>query len=223
MSSSVLIQKEGCIMNRIAIWTLAALSSSTTASRAEFIVNFEQSGGNVVAAGRGTINLRALSLYGVINEEPGVHGEFGYAWLGVWPSGGYSIEPFYLGPTGPHSFGPSGDVEVNASSAIGDLIGIYGDVPIYGRGVFSAVVVPNGYVSGTLLSNTTTWDNTTISGLGLTPGTYTWTWGSGPTADSFVVQIGSPEPSTMIVLGAMAGAVVFGAWIRGRPRAATAA
>ena len=61
--------------------------------------------------------------------------------------------------------------------------------------------VPSGYVSGVTLSNTTTWDNTTISGMGLTPGTYSWTWGSGATADSYVMQIPTPEPATLTLLG----------------------
>lgn len=198
-------------MNRIAIWALAALSTFTATSHAEFIVTFEQSGGNVVATGSGTINLAALSLFGVVNEMPGVHGDYGYAWLGVWPSGGFSIEPVYDGLSGPRSFGPSGDVEVNASDASGDLIGIYG----YNQ----ELVVPSGYVSGASLSDSTTWDNTTISGLGLTPGTYTWTWGSGPTADSFVLVIGSaavPEPSGMILLGPAIGAIGVGTWSRRR-------
>ena len=53
-----------------------------------------------------------------------------------------------------------------------------------------------------MLSDTATWDDTTISGLGLTPGTYTWTWGSGATADSFVINIPPvPEPTTLTLLG----------------------
>ena len=40
------------------------------------------------------------------------------------------------------------------------------------------------------LSGTATWDNTTISGLTLIPGSYTWSWGSGPSLDSFTVNIG---------------------------------
>ena len=49
------------------------------------------------------------------------------------------------------------------------------------------------------LSNTTTRANNTISGLGITPGTYTWTWGSGATADYFTLTTATaavPEPGT---------------------------
>jgi hypothetical protein len=44
-------------------------------------------------------------------------------------------------------------------------------------------------VSGTQLKNTATYTGQTISSLGLTPGTYTWTWGTGAHADSFVLVI----------------------------------
>jgi hypothetical protein len=40
-----------------------------------------------------------------------------------------------------------------------------------------------------------TWANTTIAGLGLTPGTYTYSWGSGVTADSLVVEINGTSPA----------------------------
>jgi hypothetical protein len=61
--------------------------------------------------------------------------------------------------------------------------------------------VPTGETSGTPLSGTLTFDNTTLALLGLTSGTYTYTWGTGPEADSFTVNIGAvPEPSTWAML-----------------------
>jgi len=59
--------------------------------------------------------------------------------------------------------------------------------------------------------STATWDSETLAGLGLTDGTYEWTWGTGPDADSFTVQIGPastavPEPASLALLGtALAG------------------
>jgi len=42
----------------------------------------------------------------------------------------------------------------------------------------------------------------TLAGLGATPGTYVYTWGSGRTADSFTINIGVvPEPVSLAMLG----------------------
>ena len=65
--------------------------------------------------------------------------------------------------------------------------------------------VPDGYVSGSPLSDTATYDSQTFSSLGATPGTYEWTWGTGPN-QNFTLVIGAaavPEPSTwaMMLLG----------------------
>ena len=52
------------------------------------------------------------------------------------------------------------------------------------------LVVPLGYVSGAPLLDTSTYNNSTFASLGITPGTYTWTWGSGVDADSFIINAG---------------------------------
>jgi hypothetical protein len=81
----------------------------------------------------------------------------------------------------------------------------------------TAIIVPAGYASGTALSGSVTYVGQTFASLGLTPGTYTYTWGSDPTADSLAVKIGAaavPERGTwaMMMLGfAALGLVGFGA------------
>jgi PEP-CTERM motif len=62
--------------------------------------------------------------------------------------------------------------------------------------------VPLDYVSGSALSDTSTYDNQTFSTLGVTPGRYEWTSGSGVN-QNFTLVIGTPEPSTwaMMLLG----------------------
>ena len=52
-----------------------------------------------------------------------------------------------------------------------------------------SLYVPSGYVSNTNISGTATYANTTIASAGLTPGTYTWSWGSGANASSLVMTI----------------------------------
>jgi hypothetical protein len=69
-----------------------------------------------------------------------------------------------------------------------------------------------------MVTNSSTWDNATFSSLGVEPGTYKWTWGSGATAGSFTLQVGAaaatPEPATLglMVLG------LLGAGFVGRKR-----
>jgi len=50
--------------------------------------------------------------------------------------------------------------------------------------------VPEGYVSGIALSNSMTFDNATIASLGVTPGTYVWSWGTGLPNQNFTLIIG---------------------------------
>ena len=61
--------------------------------------------------------------------------------------------------------------------------------------------MPTGYVSNSLLTDSDTFNNATFASLGFTSGTYTYTWGSGATADSLVVTSVVPEPSTWALLG----------------------
>jgi MYXO-CTERM domain-containing protein len=69
------------------------------------------------------------------------------------------------------------------------------------------VIVPGGYVSDTSIRDSATFDNTTIiAGLGLTPGTYVYTWGTGSNADSFTINISSvPEPSSLTLAATAVG------------------
>jgi len=75
------------------------------------------------------------------------------------------------------NFGPGGFAA--ASSGSGDLVGV----------IFSTLTVPQGYVSGNALSDSSTYDNATFFSLGVTPGTYEWTWGTGAN-QNFTLQIG---------------------------------
>ena len=53
--------------------------------------------------------------------------------------------------------------------------------------------MPAGYHSGDALSDAMTFDKATFTSLGVTPGTYKWTWGSGADADSFTLDIVAPS------------------------------
>lgn len=161
-------------------------------AQAGYIVTLTQQGSNVVANGSGSIDLTGLTFLANSDHGAAIEPIAGIILAGpVVPIPSFDE---YLGFTGPANFG--GGSETDASGGSGDLVGIAGAV--------NELVVPMGYVSGTALLDTATWDNQTFSSLGATPGTYVWSWGSGATADTFTLHIGVaavPEPSTLALLG----------------------
>jgi PEP-CTERM motif len=63
--------------------------------------------------------------------------------------------------------------------------------------------VPTGYVSDSPLSDTATYAGETFSSLGVTPGVYESTWGTG-TNQNFTLDVVAgavPEPSTWAMMG----------------------
>jgi hypothetical protein len=175
-------------MRSMQVTVAAALGLATLGGRADaaVVIDIFQSGANVEVTGSGTINLTDLTP---VFSSPGT--------AAVIPSaaavivGLNSNVDVYTGISGPASFGSGG--ETIASSGSGDIFGI--DEGTLG--------VPEGY-TGTALSGSSTYDGQTLTMLGLKPGTYVYTWGSGADADSLTVNISSvPEPSTwaMMLIG----------------------
>jgi hypothetical protein len=143
----------------------------TQSARANFIATIDQVGPNVVVTGSGTIDLTGLSFLFGGTATPSISPNTGS--LSVGPSA--SVDA-YSAISGPASFGTGGFTFANGGS--GDVVGLQGLL----------LLVPQGYFSGNPLSGTATYDNATFASLGITPGTYTWTWGTG--VDSFMLQIG---------------------------------
>ena len=173
---------------------------STPPAQAGYVVTLAQVGSNAVATGSGTIDLVSLSFVGSgSGDKAGISGGLGIIVVGpvnFQPSDGYG------GFGGPTDFGILG--LITASSGSGDRIGIDQDS--------GELFVPAGYVSGSSLSSSATWDNKTFTSLGVTPGTYVWNWGSGASADSFTLNIGAaavPEPPGLVLLALPVGLLML--------------
>jgi len=171
-------------------------------ARANYIVTLEQVGSNVVATGTGAIDLTGLTLNGTTpTEDPFMNPHIGEILTGA---SGFT-DSYAGGPafTGPGNFG-SGLPTVTASSGSGDLVGIFG--------ISFSLGVPEDYVSGNALSDTSTYNNATFSTLGVTPGTYEWTWGTGAN-QNFTLQIGpaaAPDSGSTFALFFLALSGLFG-------------
>ena len=161
---------------------------------AAFTLTITQSGGNVVTSGSGSFNLIALTLGQAGVPQPGITPDYGTIYVGS-----VSRDQPYSGITGPTSFGTGG------YSGAGVMSGSYTGV----EGISSQLWVPIGYASGNALSGTATYQNTSFATLGINPGSYVYTWGTGANADSFTINAGVPEPSTWALLGLGAGVVAL--------------
>jgi PEP-CTERM motif len=178
-------------------------------AEAGYVVDLTQEGADVVATGSGAIALTGLTFVAAYPNLPQIIPVSGFILTGDAPA-----REIYSGATGPASFGSGSATAPSSASGVNVGIGINVGIGNLGGG---DVEVPYGYVSDSALSSSATWDNATFSSLGVTPGTYKWTWGSGAN-QSFTLVIGTavPEPSTwaMLVLG-FAG-LAWAGWRGGR-------
>ena len=169
-----------------------ALIMAVAAGRAEaigviddLVIDVTQVGSNVVISGSGAVDTDDL-VYDFSTFQPAeVVPSLNTVLIG--PDSGHV--DVYSSITGPASLGTGGTTTPTSSS--GDPFGI-DDMTLD---------VPYQYVSGSLISGSSTFDNTTIAKLGFTPGTYVFTFDTDPITVN--VSGGVPEPSTwaMTLLG----------------------
>jgi hypothetical protein len=169
---------------------------SVQPAQAGYIVTLERVGSDVVATGSGAIDLTGLTFVNTSMASLAF----------IFPS----LAQIITGPTsgtadvysgiisGPTSFGSGGFTF--ASSGSGDAVG-----KVEGFGAEDFLILPQAYVSGNALSDSMTFNNATFASLGVTPGTYVWTWGTGLENQNFTLVIGGagvPDGgSTVSLLG----------------------
>jgi hypothetical protein len=166
------------------------LAASVAANASPFVLTIGQVGSNVVVTGSGEFDLAGLTAEGGTSTVVGGLVNPMLGWVETGPAAGFD---FYVGMSGPSSFG--GGSFSSASSNSGTTVYLQAFPQ-------EALLVPNGYKSGTALSESSTYDNVTIAGLGLAPGTYKWTWGN-LVDQSFTLEIGETNVSTTPIPAAL--------------------
>ncbi len=129
-------------------------------------------GADVTMAGSGSLNLAALQ--GPVTDlSPG---SFVYPSLSSFLLGTLSgVDAFFGTISFPTDFG-------SGSGVLGDGSGEpFGPVQIFGFG--PEIWVPMGYQSGAPLNASAIFQGETLATLGINPGVYVWSWGSGEDAD----------------------------------------
>lgn len=176
----------------------AALVSCACAAQAAHVAFMYQNGPNVEVTGSGPLNTDALGVPGLNGPAPPqmtpASGVFVY---------GVTSYSTFIGIGGPALFGPGG--LAIGSSATGQRVGIAGNGKL--------LLVPQGYVSGAPLSGGAVWNGKTLAALGLTPGTYVWTWGTGPTADSLTLHISLALPASVTATNTVSGTFTPGSTV----------
>ena len=177
---------------RLTLSAIATTSLFFVRPAQAYTVRLKEVGSNVVANGSGAINLTGLTFTGLTSSSAGMNPSI--ADLAV----ATGLQDQYQGFSGPLSFGPGGIIFANSNS--GDAVTLIG-----GMTSFSGLFVPQGYVSGGALSSSSTYNNATFDSLGVTPGTYVWSWGAGLPNQNFTLIIGGagvPDGgSTVSLLG----------------------
>jgi protein with PEP-CTERM/exosortase system signal len=166
----------------LTVLTIAVTSLFSVQPAQAYTVRLKEVGANVVANGSGAINLTGLFHFNSHATSAGVFANEAYISMGS--VGG--LQDIYSGFTGPTNFGSGGFLTL-ANTSSGDPVGIWGDSRLFGIGL---IFVPPGYVSNHTLSDSITFNNSTFATLGLTPGTYEWSWGTGLRNQNFTLIIG---------------------------------
>ncbi|HZZ28456.1 MAG TPA: hypothetical protein VFE46_10685 [Pirellulales bacterium] len=171
-----------------------------------FAINIAPDGaGNVVANGSGDVNLgSATAVSFSIGAEMSSFSDL----IVNGPATTTSVfeYTFSTALTGPASFGTVFPI-TPASSGSGSLF-MFSN-PGFGSFVLA---VPTSYTTDTAIIDSSTYTGKTLANLGLSPGTFTWTMGTGLTENTVTINVSStpaPEPASFVLAGLCGGAMLF--------------
>jgi hypothetical protein len=170
---------------------LVSLVAGAKSASAAFIATIEQIGSNVVFTGSGSINTGSATITSTFDGADFTNP--GAAAFHIGPST-TDIEATYSSITGPANFG---------SFALDQPTSETGDYFGFNR-TNRDFTLPTGYTSGSQLSDSSTFAGQTLSSMGITAGTYTYSFGSSPNADTFTINasiVPVPEPASLSLFG----------------------
>jgi len=186
-------------------------------ARAAYIVTIYQWGANVVLEGSGAITLDGLTFVGATTSAEGsLWPSYGLFTTGPIQGGVLEMDSYITDPSDGKSFGPGASPVYSDSTTFTTRFGLYGDI--------AQLWLPGGFAGGSLPSGSMTWNNQTLAGLGLTEGSYAWTWGSEADDQQFIVNVGNvgssaiPESSSLALSGCGMGFLALVMWKRNRAR-----
>ena len=169
----------------------AAVAAFASTACAEFTVNINEVGSDVVVTGSGALDLSAWTYLGDIG------GDF---------TAGIRASYIALGPdvfnsdnwTAPLSFSGTSALPANPTFATT----VSGD-SVWFNWSFGAMYLPQGSVSGSTLTLTDTYAGETYASMGLVAGeSYTWTWDIvGGGRESFTINVPAPASAALLGLG----------------------
>ncbi len=167
-------------------------------AQSALVMSLQETGGDVQLIVDGNLDLTGLTFF---QTQPAS----GYMNPGQGNINTLGVVDLYQNIVGNPVFG--GLASTNMDSYTGDAAGVMGQL--------GYLQVPQGYMSGDIISGTATWNTTTLAGLSVTQGVYSWNWGS----DSVTLYAGVapppgfpspiPEPAAYIALAGFAGLGLF--------------
>lgn len=185
------------------IFTAAAVAALSSAASADFDYSVEQVGGDVVITGSGSVDLTGLTPGSLVfgPPAPSLVPDSTLIITGVEdPNGLLFIDDDAIPTPFGDGFLSGSNPEGVVSTGQSDYFGFVQRLAFFGGGM--SVYVPEGYVSGSPLSTSSLYSDTTIDALGFfDSGFYTTTLTNGTDLTVTIV----PEPASAAVATLAAG------------------
>lgn len=190
--------KKTCNMKQSRQLALAAMTVLAMKANAGLLITIKEVGPNVVATASGSLDMNGYTGNPHSSVFTGGYVDPSQSAISV---GAGFVSEYTVGMSFP-SLGTGGWEA--ADSRTGDPVSVNGN--------WGILLLPQGYVSGTALSGTATWNNKTLQGLGLLQGSSVATFGTGGDSHKVTLTV-VPEPHQYAMMAGV-GLVGLGLWRR---------